>query len=212
LHEFEHITLARVLIARYKNDSDDSIHKALGLLERLLQAAEEGGRIGSVIEILVLQALAHEAKGDIPLALASLERALTLAEPEGYARIFVDEGPSMAELLTRMNASRKSGTLDMEAHIHKLLAAFEKQTPSRTMQGKPSPTMGISPEPSVEPLSEREREVMRLLGTELKGPEIARELFISLNTLRTHTKSIFGKLGVNNRRAAVRRAQELSLP
>jgi LuxR family maltose regulon positive regulatory protein len=201
LHEFEHVTLARALIARYKNDPDDSIHKAMGLLERLLQAAEEGGRIGSVIEILVLQALAHEAKDDIPLALASLERALTLAEPEGYARIFVDEGPSMAGLLTRMNASRKSGTLGMEAYIHRLL-----------MQGKPSPIKGSRPEPSVEPLSEREREVLRLLETELKGPEIARELFISLNTLRTHTKSIFSKLGVNNRRAAVRRAKELDLP
>jgi LuxR family maltose regulon positive regulatory protein len=211
LHEFEHVTLARALIARYKNDPDDSIHKAMGLLERLLEAAEEGGRIGSVIEILVLQALAHEAKDDIPLALASLERALTLAEPEGYARIFVDEGPPMAGLLMRMNASRKSGTPGMEAYIHKLLAAFEKQTLSRTTQGKPSPMKGIRPEPSVEPLSEREREVLRLLGTELKGPEIARELFISVNTLRTHTKSIFGKFGVNNRLAAVRRGKELAL-
>ena len=87
LREFEHITLARVLIARYKNDPvDGSIHEAIGLLERLLQAAEEGGRMGSVIEILVLQALAHAAQGDIPLALVSLERALTLAEPEGYVR------------------------------------------------------------------------------------------------------------------------------
>ncbi len=100
LREFEHITLARVLIARYKSDrADGAIHEAMGLLERLLQAAEEGGRMGSVIEILVLQALAHEAQGDIPLALASLERALTLAEPEGYVRIFVDEGLPMAALL-----------------------------------------------------------------------------------------------------------------
>ncbi|MBE3037311.1 MAG: helix-turn-helix transcriptional regulator, partial [Chloroflexi bacterium] len=79
MHEFEHITLARAFMARYKNDPDDSIHKAMGLLERLLQAAEESGRTGSMIEILVLQACAHEAKGDISLALASLERALTLA-------------------------------------------------------------------------------------------------------------------------------------
>ncbi len=84
LREFEHVTLARLLVARHKNDADGSIHKAMELLERLLKAAEEGGRTGSVIEILVLQALAHEAKGDIPPALASLERALTLAEPEGY--------------------------------------------------------------------------------------------------------------------------------
>ena len=100
LREFEHMTLARVLIARYKSDRETgSIHEAIGLLERLLQAAEEGRRMGSVIEILVLQALAHAAQGNIPLALVSLERALTLAEPEGYVRIFVDEGEPMAELL-----------------------------------------------------------------------------------------------------------------
>jgi LuxR family maltose regulon positive regulatory protein len=93
VREFEHITLARVLLARYKSDREERyIHEAMGLLERLLQAAEEGGRMGSVIEILVLQALAHEAQGDSPAALVPLERALALAEPEGYVRIFVDEG------------------------------------------------------------------------------------------------------------------------
>ena len=204
LREFEHLTLARLLVARYKNDADGSLHNAMGLLERLLQAAEEGGRRGSTIEILVLLALAHEAMGDIPPALASLERAVTLAEPEGYFRIFVDEGPSMERLLTRMNASCESAAPGLKAYGDKLLAAFGTPTPSRT-----SP--GTSPEPLVEPLSEREREVMRLLGTELKGPEIARELFISLNTLRTHTKSIFSKLGANNRRTAVRRAKDLGL-
>ena len=204
LHEYEHVTLARALMARYRNDPDDSIHEAMRLLGRLLQAAEEGRRAGSVIEILLLLALAHEAMGDIPLALASLARALTLAEPEGYVRIFVDEGPAMAELLTRMIASRESWAPGVEAHIRLLLATLAREAPSRT-------THGISPEPSVESLSDREREVMRLLATELKGPEIARELFISLNTLRTHTKSIFSKLGVNNRRAAIRRARELDL-
>ena len=97
LREFEHLTLARVLIARYKTDRvDDDLHAALGLLERLLQAAEAGGRTGSVIEILMLQALAHQAQGDLPRALASLERALTLAEPEGYVQVFVDEGEPIA--------------------------------------------------------------------------------------------------------------------
>ena len=100
LREFEHITLARVLLAQYKSDrADRSILEAMGLLERLLQAAEAGERTGSVIEILVLQALAHQMQGDIPAALVPLERALTLAEPEGYVRIFVDEGPPMAVLL-----------------------------------------------------------------------------------------------------------------
>ena len=117
----------------------------------------------------------------------------------------------MAGLLARVNAARRGGTPGLEAYVHKLLAAFEKQASSWTVQGKTSPMKSLSREPLAEPLSDRERVVMRLLGTELKGPEIARELFISLNTLRTHTKSIFSKLGVNNRRAAIRRAGELGL-
>ena len=204
VQEYEHVTLARALLARYKHDPDESFHGAMGLLERLRHAAEAGGRSGSVIEILVLQALVHEAKGNAPLALASLERALTLAEPEGCVRIFVDEGPAMAELLTRVNASQKNRTPAVEGFIRTLLAAFERRSPARNSKGG-------SPEPLAPLLSDRERDVMRLLGTELQGPEIARELFISLNTLRTHTKSIFGRLGVNNRRAAVRRARELGL-
>ena len=100
LQECEHITLARVLIAQYKSGREEhSILEAMGLLERILAAAEAGGRIGRVIEILVLQALAHEAQGDRPPALVPLERALTLAEPEGYVRVFVDEGLPMARLL-----------------------------------------------------------------------------------------------------------------
>ena len=107
LREFEHITLARVLLAQDKSDcADRSIHEAIGLLERLLQAAEEGERTGSVIEILVLQALANQIQGDIPAALVPLERALTLAEPEGYVRIFVDEGPPMAVLLAKLQNAR----------------------------------------------------------------------------------------------------------
>jgi LuxR family maltose regulon positive regulatory protein len=209
LLEFEHITLARVLIARYKrNEEDGSIHEALGLLERLLKAAEEGGRTGSVIEILVLHALAHQAQGDVPFALAPLERALTLAEPEGYVRIFVDEGPPMAELLTRIKAG---GGRHQEYYIHKLLAAFGKQTDVRSFDAAQNKLSTLSPQPLVEPLSERELEVLRLLGTELSGPEIARQLLVSLSTMRTHTRNIYNKLEVNNRRAAVRRAEELDL-
>ena len=123
LREFEHITLARVLLARYKSDREErSIHEAMGLLERLLQAAEEGGRTGSVIEILVLQALAHEAQGDSPSALVPLERALTLAEPEGYVR----------SLWTKVgrwpNYSPKQPTDGiMPDYTGKLLAAFEAE-------------------------------------------------------------------------------------
>ena len=196
LREFEHITLARVLLAQYKSDrADRSILEAMGLLERLLQAAEEGERTGSVIEILVLQALAHQMQGDIPAALVPLERALTLAEPEGYVRMFVDEGPPMAVLL---EAAAKQGIA--QNYVRHLLAAFgkaEDRTPVKQVL--------------IEPLSERELDVLRLLRTDLSGPDIARELMVSLNTLRTHTNNIYDKLGVNNRRAAVRRAEELDL-
>ena len=123
LREFEHLTLTRVLIARYKSEGEDcSIQDALGLLERLLKAAEEGERTGSVIEILVLQALAHEARGDIPLGLVPLKRALALAEPEGYMRIFVDEGIPMAQLLSEAAAHGI-----MPDYTGKLLAVFEPE-------------------------------------------------------------------------------------
>ncbi len=196
LCEFEHITLARVLLAGYTAErAERPVQEATRLLERLLRAAEEGQRTGSVIEILVLQALARQAQDDIPAALASLRRAMTLAEPEGYVRIFADEGPPMASLL---RAAAKQGIA--RNYVRRLLAAVNK-----TEDGTPA-SQGL-----IEPLSERELDVLRLLGTDLDGPDIARELIVSLNTVRTHTKNIYAKLGVNNRRAAVRRARELDL-
>ena len=197
LREFEHITLARVLLARYQDErAEASIHEAARLLERLLPTAEEGGRTGRVLEILVLQALAHQTLGDIPAALACLERAVTLAEPEGYVRVFIDEGPPMASLL---RAAAKQGMA--RDYVRRLLAAVSET-------GQDSPVR----QALIDPLSERELDVLRLLGTELDGPAIARELMVSLSTVRTHTKHIYAKLAVTNRRAAVRRAAELDLP
>ena len=197
LREFEHITLARLLLARHEDERPErSVHEATGLLQRLLLAAEEGGRTGRVIEIVMLQALAHQAQGDMPAALASLERAVTLAEPEGYVRIFADEGTPLVPLL---RAVAKQGT--RQNYARRLLA-----TVGRTETGSPT-TLAL-----IDPLSERELDVLRLLGTELDGPAIARELMVSLNTMRTHTKNIYAKLAVTNRRAAVRRAAELDLP
>ncbi len=205
LREFEHITLARVLLAltadRKHNGTDGSIQEAkgvMGLLERLLKAAEEGGRTGSVIEILVLQALARQMQGDIPAALLPLKQALALAEPEGYVRIFVDEGSPMSALL---HEAAKHGMAP--SYVRQLLAAFGSDSDG---QGGPPIEQAL-----VEPLSEREREVLRLLRTQMSGPEIAEALMVSSNTMHTHTKNIYTKLGVNNRRAAVSRAEELHL-
>jgi LuxR family maltose regulon positive regulatory protein len=196
LREFEHITLARLLLARDQGEgAERSAHEAARLLERLLLAAEAGGRPGRVIEILVLRALAHQALGDNPAALAALERAVTLAEPEGYVRVFADEGPPVASLL---KAAAKQGT--RRDYVRRLLAAA-----SGTEDNGPA-EQGL-----IEPLSDRELDVLRLLGSELDGPAIARELMVSLNTVRTHTKNIYAKLAVTNRRAAVRRAAELNL-
>jgi LuxR family maltose regulon positive regulatory protein len=210
LREFDHITLVRVLLARYKSDrADHSIHEIVGLLERLLTAAQESGRMGSAIEILILQALACQVQGDIPAALAPLERALALAEPEGYVRMFVDEGPPMAQLL--LKAAVRGIKPD---YTGKLLAAFEaEQLGSAGESSLPDWQSQSSPalQPLIEPLSQRELEVLRMFKTELSGPEIARELVIALSTFRTHTKSIYSKLSVNNRRAAVKQAEDLGL-
>ena len=196
LREFEHVTLARALLARYaRHRAGGCLDEATQLLERLGTAAEEGQRSGSLIEILVLQALAHQLRDDLPAALEPLAHALRLAEPEGYVRTFVDEGPPMSRLL---RAAAKHGIA--AAYVRRLLSAAGQVDDS-----------GAVPPELVEPLSERERDVLRLLATDLSGPAIARELVVSLNTVRTHTKNIYAKLGVNNRRAAVRRAEELDL-
>jgi LuxR family transcriptional regulator, maltose regulon positive regulatory protein len=206
MREFEHITLTRILIAQYQKDRcEDTIHSAIVLLTRLLEAGEGSGRMGSVIEILMLQALALLAQGSIPAALAPLARALSLAEPEDYIRIFVVEGNPMAELLKRLD--RKDGTITEKQYISKLLSAINHPSGIASYEKK----QVVSPQTMLEPLSKRELEVLRLLKSDLLGPEIARELTVSLNTLRTHTQNIYAKLGVNDRRAAARRAEELNL-
>jgi LuxR family maltose regulon positive regulatory protein len=189
LREFEHVTLARLLLARGESET------ALALLERLVVAAESGGRLGSVIEISVLQAVARQAQRDGGAG-GALDRALTLAAPEGYVRVFVDEGEAMEALL---RAAAKRGN----RFARTLLAEL-----TETAAGE----RGTAPHNElIEPLSERELDVLRLLRGDLDGPDIARELGVSLNTMRTHTKNIYEKLSVNNRRAAVRRGEELDL-
>jgi LuxR family maltose regulon positive regulatory protein len=196
VHEFEHATVARLLVAQGRRDrADEPLATAVELFERLLDGAEAGGRTGGVIDLLIGHALASHARGDPHGALASLGRAMALAEPEGYVRVFLDEGPPMATLLQLALKGRGA-----PAYARRLLAAFREP-------GRDAPTTQLL----IEPISERELDVLRLLGSELSGPDIARELVVSLNTVRTHTKSIYAKLGVNSRRAAVGRAAELGL-
>jgi LuxR family maltose regulon positive regulatory protein len=173
-----------------------ALEDALGLLERLLAAAQDGGRGGSVLEVLILQALAHQRQDDMDAALAELQRAVTLAQPEGYVRLFADEGPPMAALL---KALPKQATAP--GYVRRLLAATTR-TPHHDLS---------RPMTLVEPLSDRELDVLRLLGTDLDGPDIARALSVSLSTVRTHTRNIYAKLGVTSRRAAVRQAHDLNL-
>ncbi len=205
LHEFEHITLARLLIAQYRSDlADHTIHKAMVLIECLLQAAEQGGRMGSVIEILMLNALAHEARENITSALVPLERALRHAEPEGYVRIFVDEGEPMKQLLSE--AATKG---IMPDYTGKLLDAFKAdELKSEEKSYLPPALLNQS---LIEPLSKRELEVLQLIAKGLSNPDISKRLFIALPTVKGHNLKIFGKLNVQNRTEAVARASELGL-
>ena len=189
-----YIVLARVLIAQAQ------IEKAMSLLAHLLKMAEESSAMGYVIELSILQALALQAAGRTNQALDPLERALSLAETEGYVRIFINEGAPMSRLL-RQAIAKGTGVV----YAGRLLTALEADAESRR---QPSVTARAS---MVDPLSERELEVMRLLTTHLSSTDIAGELTISVNTVRTHIKSIYGKLGVHSREEAVQKAEALHL-
>jgi LuxR family maltose regulon positive regulatory protein len=209
LGEFEHLNLARVLMAEYQSRRGRrSFLQAIGLLERLLKAAEAQRRIGSVIEILVAQALAHQVQGNLPLALASLERALFLAQPEGYVRLFVDEGEPMRMLIADFRPSIEK-QMSSSAHAQlgytgKLLAAFAPPVNKQSTIKNPKSEM-------VEPLSERELEVLRLVAQGLTNNEISQRLVLALSTVKGHNLRIFGKLQAQNRSEAVARARELGL-
>jgi LuxR family maltose regulon positive regulatory protein len=206
LREYEHLTLVRLMLARRLTEQDQPA-AALGLLGRLHGAATHVGRDGSLQEIRMLQALAHQALDDQPRALAALAEAFAGApEPESYVRLYLDEGPPMLELLQRAARVETLAVLpgqegeSLHRHARRLLGRVGATTGS-----------GETPQALVDPLSQRELEVLRLLGGDLTGPQIAKELFVSLNTLRTHTKRIFTKLEVTTRVAAVRRARDLGL-
>jgi LuxR family maltose regulon positive regulatory protein len=192
----DYLVLTRILIAQGRLD------ETAELLERLLKAAEAGGRTSRVIEILVLQALTRQAQGSTDRAVIKLERALTLAEPEGFVRIFVDEGPPMARLLLEA-LSRGIAP----GYVRRLLEAFPVTEPGQAVLPKsPAPQSDL-----IEPLSERELEVLQLIAQGLTNPEIATRLYLSPNTVKVHTRNIYGKLGVRNRTQAGARGRALGI-
>lgn len=197
VYPFGHLILTRLLIyLGRENPQGNHLSEANVLLNRLKEVIFSTGYMGAMIELLALEALLFDALDSSSQAMSALKEALSLAEPEGYIRTFVDEGEPMRGLLRVAYSQGIS-----KEYTSRLLAAFKPH------QVRPKPTSQFL----VEPLTERELEVLKLLRTELTGPEIAQELSVSLNTLRTHTKNIYSKLNVTNRRAAVHKAEELEL-
>jgi LuxR family maltose regulon positive regulatory protein len=212
--EEQHLTLVRVLLAQAQNDAMGSyLDDALGLLDRLCKAAEGGGRMGSVIEILVLRALALQAQHESSEALATLERTLTLTEPEGYVRVFVDEGGPMETLLSELLKRRRKGPRDARQHAllgyaRQLLAAFESP---HTSTEPPVGRASESDQLLLDPLTTRELEVLTLIAEGLSNPEIATRLFIATSTVKGYVHNIFRKLDADSRTMTVARARELHL-
>jgi LuxR family maltose regulon positive regulatory protein len=193
---FDYVLLARILIAQKK------LNEAVGLLQQLEVKAVNGGRTTSVIEILTLQALAHQSGGNTSQAIDTLKRALEIAEPLGYFRIFVDEGQTMLGLL--FETYQQDIAPD---YVQRLLAAF----PDVETKKIGSTGMQASESELVEPLSERELEVLDLIAEGLTNPEIAARLYLSPHTVKVHTRNIYGKIGAHNRVEAVSRARALGI-
>lgn len=200
LRKYEQLVLARWSVAQGQPV------EALALLEQSRVQMQQRGRMSRVIEIDALQALAFQAQGWTDDAMASLERALTHARPEGYVRLFADEGEPMRALL-RAARQKLGGDLALAAYIDKLLSAFVEIPPQPDALPRPLAQSAAL----VEPLSERELQVLRLLTGGMSVAEIAAKLFVSVSTVRTHVKNVYAKLDVHSRYEAVARARDLDL-
>jgi LuxR family maltose regulon positive regulatory protein len=208
--ESEYLTLVRVLTVLGRRDREKQyLTEAQQLLDHLLSAAESHGRVGSMIEILGLYALVCQAQDNLSGAQATLERALMLAEPEGYVRIFVDEDEPMRLLLRdyqaffkkKMSDGVDSNSLRLLTYTDKLLAAFSQPPPEVIKEQDTLP----------EPLSERELDILRLIATGRTNQEIAEILVIAVSTVKSHINNLYGKLGTNRRTQAIAIARELGL-
>jgi LuxR family transcriptional regulator, maltose regulon positive regulatory protein len=202
--EREHLVLARVLLAQRVPE------QALGLLERLHDLATAQGRTGSVIEVRALQALALAAGAEPAGALEALSEALALAAPEGYVRVFVDEGAPMATLLGTLLAPGNTPPLAVGEvppdYLRRLIEAFKQGEVAASGPGRRGAAPGL-----VEPLSDRELEVLELLAAGKPNRQIAEELVVALDTVKKHVSHLLDKLGADNRTQAVTRARELGL-
>jgi len=192
-----HLTLVKVWLMQ---DTPVSRQQAANLLDTAREFVESTHNTRFLIEVLALQALLHEMQNERQTALELLGQAVTLAQPGGFIRLFVDLGPPMANLLAEL----KTQNINMHPYLNQILTAFGKDEATKEEKGS-------IPQPLVEPLTNREEDVLHLFAQRLTDKEIAEHLVISLHTVRTHTKGIFTKLNVNNRRQAVTRAQELGL-
>jgi LuxR family maltose regulon positive regulatory protein len=201
LYELEDVTLARLLIAQ------GNLEAAEALLLRLHHSAAAAGRSGSLIEILILQVITCAAQKRGEAALSALAQALSLAEREGFVRLFVDEGAPMARLL---QAAQTRGIAP--EYVERILAAFAEDEGARMNdEGAAAPPPSFIPQLLVEPLSPRELEVLRLLADGSSNSEIAQRLIISLGTTKKHIANIFGKLEAQSRTQAIARARALKL-
>ncbi len=203
-HMFEYLTSARIGLVRGAFD------EALALLDRLRLFAEAEAYSSILISTLVLQALALEARGRTTQAMTALAQALTLAEPSGYVRIFVDEGPPMADLLMKLLKVQQKKRLEAynfsTDYTGSLLAAY------RSDAAEDSPDSSRRPaQPLLNPLSEHELEVLRLIANGLSNQEIMQKLIVEKNTLKTHIRHLYRKLNTRSRTQAIIRARELNL-
>jgi LuxR family maltose regulon positive regulatory protein len=211
--EEQHLTMVRVLIHRAENASPSYANDARVLLDRILAAAARAGRTDSVIKILVLQALSLQACDERTAAIRTLERALVLAEPEAYVRVFVDEGAPMAALLKDLLQARRSDLHDQQSggqlrYARRLLAGFHSSDPS----GRPStPGVDHRQRPVNDALTTREHEVLELIAGGLSNRDIAARLFVATSTVKSYTNNIYRKLCVESRTQAIAEARALHL-
>jgi LuxR family maltose regulon positive regulatory protein len=189
------VALSRILLAQHRPGD------AQALLSRMVVVAQNDGRDGSLIQLLTLQAVAYQAQAKTDHARVALERALSLAEPEGYVRTFVDMGLTVARMLSEIKA--EGGR--MAEYAARLLMAFPD------LSGEIAPIQAESAPTELEPLSDRELQVLRMIAAGSSNRAIADELVVALGTVTAHTATIYRKLGVHNRTHAAARARELGL-